>query len=89
MPHNVPNKYPNIFGCHIFTKHISKYICMPDIAQIQIGIIFKGNVFQILEYSYSSLIEEIFEKGSLMLPLNKCYNGYFFMHKLYLDLLFH
>ena len=23
MPHYVPNKYRNIFGCHIFTKQIS------------------------------------------------------------------
>ena len=44
---------------------------MPVIARKHIGIIFKGNFIQILEYSYSSLNEEIFEKGSLMLPLNK------------------
>ena len=34
------NKYKNIFGCHIFTKQISKYICTPDIAPIQTRIIF-------------------------------------------------
>ena len=71
MPHYIPNEYPNIFGCHIFTEQISEYICTPEIAQIRIQIIFEGNFIQIFEYSYSSLIEEIFEKGSLMLPLNK------------------
>ena len=30
--HHVPNEYPNIFRCHIFTKHISEYICEPEIA---------------------------------------------------------
>ena len=71
MPHNVPNKYLNIFGCHIFTRQISEYICKPEIAQIRILIIFEGNFIPIFKYSNSSLIEEIFEKGSLMLLLNK------------------
>ena len=62
MPHYVPNKYPNICGCHIFTKRISEYICTPELAQIQIRIIVVGNSIRIFEYSYSSLIEEIFEK---------------------------
>ena len=88
MPHYVPNKYTNIFLCHIITKQISEYICTPDIAQIGIRIIFEGNFIRIFEYSYSSLIEEIFEKGSLMLPLNKMLYWIFLMLKLYLDLLF-
>ena len=71
MPSYVPNKYPNIFGCHTFTERISEYIHTPEIARIQIRIIFKGSFIQIFKYSYSSLIEEIFEKSSLMLPLNK------------------
>ena len=25
MPHYVPNKYPNIFGCNIFTEQIYLY----------------------------------------------------------------
>ena len=40
MPHYVPNKYPNIFGCHILTEQISEYICTPEIAQIRIQIRF-------------------------------------------------
>ena len=40
MPHYVPNEYPNIFGCNIFTEQISEYICIPEIAQIPIRIIF-------------------------------------------------
>ena len=69
MPHYVPNDYPNIFGCNIFTERISKYICALDIAQIRIQITFKGHFIQILEYLYSSLIEEFFLKGSLMFLL--------------------
>ena len=88
MPYYVPNKYPNIFGSHIFTKQLSEYICTPEIARIRIQIIFEGNFIQIFEYSYSSLIEEIFEKGLVMLPLNKIIYWMFVMHKLYLDLLF-
>ena len=34
MPHSSPNKYPNIFGCHIFTKQISEYIHTQDMTQI-------------------------------------------------------
>ena len=60
MPHYVPNEYPNIFGCNIFTERISEYICFPEIAQIQIRITFKGHFIQIFEYSYSSLIEGSF-----------------------------
>ena len=60
MPHYVPNEYPNIFGCNIFTERISEYICIPETAQIRIRILFKGNFIQIFEYSYSSLIEGIF-----------------------------
>ena len=88
MPHYVPNEYPNVFGCPIFTKRISKYICMPEIAQIQIRIIFEGNFIQIFEYSYSSQIENIFEMGSLKLPLDNMLYWIFFMLKLYLVLLF-
>ena len=63
MPQYVPNEYPNIFGCHIFTKGVSKYICTPEIAKIQIQIIFEGDSIQLFKYSYLSLIEEIFGKG--------------------------
>ena len=59
MPHYVPNEYPNIFGCNIFTERISEYIHIPKIARIRIGIIFEGHFIQIFKYSYSSLIEEI------------------------------
>ena len=58
MPHYLPNEYPNIFGCPIFTKQISEYICMPEIARIRIQIIFEGNFILIFKYSYSTLIEE-------------------------------
>ena len=58
MSDYVPNKYPNIFGCHTFTE---KYL----------------NIFVHRKYSYSSMIKEIFEKDSFMLPLKKCYTGYF------------
>ena len=60
MPHYVPNKYPNIFGCNIFTEQISEYIRIPETARIQIRILFEGNFIQIFEYSDSSLIEGIF-----------------------------
>ena len=60
MPHYVPNEYPNIFGCKILTERISEYIRIPEIAQIRIQIIFEGHFIQVFEYSYSSLIEEIF-----------------------------
>ena len=36
MAHYVPNEYPNIFGGHIFTEQISKYIYTPEIAQIEL-----------------------------------------------------
>ena len=49
MPHDVPNEYPNIFGSNIFTKQISEYIGIPEIAQIQIQIIFEGHFFRIFE----------------------------------------
>ena len=88
MPHYVPNEYPNIFGCTIFTERISEYICIPEIAQIRIRIIFEGHFIRIFEYLYSSLIEEIFQKHSLMFPQNKIVHWIFFMQKLYLDLLF-
>ena len=39
------NKYPNIFGCNIFTKQISEYIRTPEIEQIQKQIIFEGHFF--------------------------------------------
>ena len=61
----LPNKYINIFA-----KQIYEYICTPEIAHIQIQIILEGNFIRIFKYSYSSLIEEVFEKGSLMLLLN-------------------
>ena len=62
---------PNIFECNILTKQISEFIRTPEIAQIQIRIIFEGHFTRIIKYSYSSLIEETLSKGSLMLPLNK------------------
>ena len=34
MPHYVPNEYPNVFGCNIFTERISEYIHIPEIARI-------------------------------------------------------
>ena len=49
MPHYVPNEYPNIFECRIFTERISEYIRTPEIAQIQ--IIFQGHFIRIFEYS--------------------------------------
>ena len=60
MPHYVPNDYPNIFECHIFTKLISKYICKSEIAWIRIEIILEGNFIRIFEHSYSSLVEDFF-----------------------------
>ena len=47
MPHYGPNEYPNIFGCNIFTERLSEYISTPEIAQIQIRIIFKGHFIRI------------------------------------------
>ena len=63
MPHYVPNKYSNIFGCHIFTKQISEYICMPEIVWKQIRIIREGNFIYLFEYSYSSEIDKKKFKG--------------------------
>ena len=60
MPDYVPNEYPNIFGCNIFTERISEYMRIPETAQIRIQILFKGNFIRIFEYLYSSLIEGIF-----------------------------
>ena len=60
MPHYVPNEYPDIFECNIFTERISECIRTPEIAQIRIRIIFKGHFTQIFEYLYSSLIKETF-----------------------------
>ena len=71
----------------MFTKQISKYICIPEIAQIWIQMIFEGHLILIFEYSYLSMIEEIFYKGSLMLPLNKIHTGYLVRHELYLNIL--
>ena len=64
MPHYVPIEYPNVFGCNIFTEQISKYIRIPEIARIVIRIIFEGHFIRKFTYSYSSLIEEMFLKGS-------------------------
>ena len=88
MPHYVPNEYPNIFGCNILTERISQYIRIPKIARIQIWIIFEGHFIRIFKYSYSSLIEENFEKHSLMFPLNRILHWIYFIHRLYLDLFF-
>ena len=63
MPHYVPHEYPNIFGRNIFTKPISEYIRIPEIARIPMQIIFEGHCISIFEYSYSSLIEEIKKKA--------------------------
>ena len=67
MPHDLPNKHPNMFEFQIFTKKTSEYLCTQEMAQIQIQIIFEGLFIQIFEYSYSSLIVITLEKGSLML----------------------
>ena len=48
MPSSVPNKYPNNEGCYIFTKQMSEYIYTPEIAQIQIRIIFEGHILEYL-----------------------------------------
>ena len=93
-------EYSNIFKCIImYRTNIRIYsgapylpneylICTPELARIGIKIIFEGNFIRIFEYSYSSPIEDIFGKGSLMLPLNKMLYWIFFMHKLNIDLLF-
>ena len=60
MPHYVPIEFPDIFGCNIFTKQISEYICIPELTQTGIRIIFEGHFIRIFKYSYSSLIEGIF-----------------------------
>ena len=70
--------YLNLFGCHIFTKQISEYIHTTEVAQKRIRIIFYGYFILMFEYSYSSMIEGIFENGSLMLPLNKILHWIFF-----------
>ena len=57
MPQYVPNKYSNIFGYHIFTKQKSEHICMPEIAQICIHILFEGNYIRIFEYSLEAMIK--------------------------------
>ena len=44
----------------IYVTNIRIYFCTPEIAQIQIRIIFGFFFIQIFEYSYSSLIDEIF-----------------------------
>ena len=67
LPNNLPNKYPSIFGCHIFAKQVYKYIHTLEMAQIQIRILFEGHFIWIFEYSYSSLIAVTLEKDSLML----------------------
>ena len=64
MPKNLPNKYPNIFGCPIFTKRISKNICTGKIANIQIRIMLKGHFIQIFVIITD---RSNFGKGSLML----------------------
>ena len=68
---NLPNKYPNIFGCHIFTKEIFQYICTQKVTQIQIQKIFEGNFIRIFEYLYWALIVVTLEKGSLILSTVK------------------
>ena len=88
MPHYVPSEYPNIFGCHIFTKQIFEYIHTPDIAQIQIRIIFYGHFIRIFEYLYSSQIEDFLKRACSCFLKNKFYTGYLLMHKLYLDYFF-
>ena len=88
MQHYVPNEYLNIFGCNIFTERISEYIRIPEIARIRIRIIFEGHFIRIFEYSYESLIEEFFFKALTNISSKKKFHWIFFMHKLYLDLLF-
>ena len=55
MPHYLPTKYPNIFGCNIYTEQISEYICTPEVAQIHVQNIFERNLIKIFEYLYSSM----------------------------------
>ena len=50
MPHYVPNEYPNIIECNVFTERISEYIHTPEIAQIQIEIILEGYFTPIFDY---------------------------------------
>ena len=72
---------------HIYRKYIQRYLYARNSTNTNTNDI-QGNIILIFKYSYSSLIEEIFEKGSLMLSLNKVLYWIFFMHKLYPDLLF-
>ena len=74
MPHYVPNKSQNIFGCNIFTEQISEYVCIPEIAQIRIQIVFKGHFIQIFKYLCSSLLEGL---EGLTHASSKVYTGYF------------
>ena len=77
MSHYVPNKYPNIFGSHIFTQQISKYICTLEIAQIQYKL-----YLWVISFKYSNIHTHhrlnFFLKGSIMLPLNKMLYWIFF-----------
>ena len=45
MPHYVPNEYPNILGCHIFTEQISEYIWMSHNLPNEYPNIFDYNIF--------------------------------------------
>ena len=86
MPHNLPNKYQNIFVCHVITKQISSYICIGEMAQIKLKMTFEGHFIQIFKsskvqiskYLYSLFTVVTLEKGSLMLDN-------YVMHKLYPD----
>ena len=71
MPYNLPNKYSNIFWCHIFIEWISEYIWTREMAQIGILKIFEGHITQLFKYSYSSLIAVKLEKAHSCCPLNK------------------
>ena len=79
MPHNSPNEYPTILWCHIFIKQIPKYICIREMAPIQ--IIFEGHVIQIFEYSQSSLSNIGKRRTYAVLWIN-CTLDIHLMHKL-------
>ena len=82
MPNYVRNEYPNRFGGNIFTKRISEYFCIPEIARIR--IIFEGHFFEYLNIHTHHSLKKFFKRA----PLNKVLHWVFFMHKVYLDLLF-
>ena len=80
MPHYVPNEYPNIFGCKIFTERISEYICIPEIARIPIQITFKGSNIRIFvlitDIKYIRIFETLRTNIRIYLVVQKSMNEY-------------